>query len=226
MNYKRYYKNYDNECLFCGEKSGKYELCKDCYHLAEDEIIIQNENGNWIKNIKKGIEERFYNEDKQYTLNLTPLNEFELNFYNLIRKNIDNKFIIDPQTNLQTIIKTNTNKRNDELFRNIDYVIFEKINYSPILAIELNGLQHKTNAYNQERDKSVQSILKDAQLPLLNIDIKILKKLNYNKEQKLSNIINEVINYTYDGYTELCKKSNNSKTILTWAEKQIKELAK
>ena len=217
---------YKKECEYCGEYSGKYNLCSECYSMAEEGLIIKNYNGYWVKNIKKGIEERFYNEDKNYSLNLSPLNEYEIRFYDLVRKSLSKKFIIDPQTNLQTIINTNTNTRNDELFRIIDFVIFEKSNYAPILAIEINGMQHKYNPYYRERDKSVQAILKDAQLPLLNIDVRTLKNISSRKDKKLAAIINEVIDYTYEGYIELCKKTNNSKTLLTWAETKIKELAR
>ena len=52
-NAKYYYNNYktQNDCLYCGEPSGKYELCKNCYDLSKDEIIIIMENG--LKMLKK-----------------------------------------------------------------------------------------------------------------------------------------------------------------------------
>lgn len=32
-----------NTCAYCGEDSGRYELCRDCYQMAKDEIIIKND---------------------------------------------------------------------------------------------------------------------------------------------------------------------------------------
>ena len=164
-------------CEFCGKYSNKYELCNECYELSKENYIIKNDKGIWIKNIKKGIENRFYNENKSYFLKKELLNEFEMRFYKLIRKSINYKYLIIPQINLQTIIETDSNKRNDELYRNVDFGLFYAKSYKPFLLIELNGSQHYTNSYNIERDKSVKNILKKVELPLLTIDIREIKKM-------------------------------------------------
>ncbi len=170
-------------CKFCGESSNKYELCYDCYNLSQIEYIIKDKNGNWIENVKFGNEYKFYDKTKVYTLKKDLLNEYEMRFLNIMKKTLKSKFLIIPQVNLQTIIQTNTYTRNDELFRNIDFIIFIAKQFIPILAIELNGRQHYTNEYWKERDNSVKQILRDVNLPLLTIDIKDLKKMS-DKEIK------------------------------------------
>lgn len=212
----------ENEsCKFCGDYSGKYELCKECYYLSKEETIIKNENGIWVKNPRKGNEYKFYDENKIYKLKNNLLNNYEMEFFNLVRSFLNKKYVIIPQVNLQTIVETNTNTRNDELFRNIDFIIYHIKNYTPFLAIELNGNQHYTNEYWKERDKSVRLILKDIGLPLLTIDIKDFRKIAPKDLQK---IIKEVVKYINPNFiTKLLGKSNNLLD-LTWAENKIKKL--
>lgn len=211
----------DESCKFCGDYSGKYELCKECYYLSKEETIIKNENGIWVKNQKKGNEYKFYDENKIYKLKNNLLNNYEMNFFNLVRSFLNKKYVIIPQVNLQTIVETNTNTRNDELFRNIDFIVYHIKNYTPFLAIELNGNQHYTNEYWKERDRSVRLILKDIGLPLLTIDIKDFRKI---AQKDLQKIIKEVIKYINPNFiAKLLGKSNNILD-LTWAENKIKKL--
>ena len=46
-------------CEFCGEYSGKYPLCLECYNLANDKVIIKNEDGEWVENVRLGNEYKF-----------------------------------------------------------------------------------------------------------------------------------------------------------------------
>lgn len=169
---------YNNHCAFCGQNSYNHELCNECYNLSKEDYIIKNELGKWVKNIRKGNEYKFYDETKTYSLKENLLNEYEMRFFNLVRYTLRTKYVIIPGVNLQTIIDTDSNKRNDELFRNVDFMLFHAKEYKPFLAIELNGQQHYNNEYWKERDKSVRTILNQVKLPLLTIDIKDLKRLN------------------------------------------------
>lgn len=213
--------NSNNRCQFCGEYSGKYELCPECYNLAKEEYIVKTDNNRWIKNVKKGIEYKFYDKTKNYSLKENLLNENEMRFFNAVRNSISDKYVIIPQVNLQTIVETDTTTRNDELFRNLDFIIYHTEKYIPFLAIELNGQQHYTNAYWRERDKSVKSILNDIGLPLLTIDIKNLTKMDDNQIEK---IINKVIRYLNPGFFSKIFKKQIDKMDLTWAEEEIKKL--
>lgn len=212
-----------NICLYCGEDSGRYELCRDCYQMAKDEIIIKNEQGKWIKNVRKGNEYKFYDENKKYTLKKNLLNEWEMRFFNIVRMSLKTKYVIEPQVNLQTIIETNTNTRNDELYRNIDFVIYYAKKYIPFLAIELNGQQHYTNEYWKERDKSIKNILNQAQLPLLTIDIKDIKKM---KDNDIYNLMRKVINYLDPSFFKKLFKKQNNKMDLEWTKEIIEEKTK
>lgn len=208
-----------NTCAFCGMLSPKYELCRDCYNLSKEGIIIKNNNGEWIKNVRKNNEYKFYDENKEYILKQEILNKFEMRFYNIVRQALKLKYTIIPQVNLQSIISTNTNTRNDELYRNVDFALFHSKSFVPFLIIELNGQQHYTNEYYIERDKSVKSILDRVQLPLLTIDIKDIKKMS---DYEIYNLMRKVINYLNPNFfTKLFGKVGN-KMDLSWVKKEIK----
>lgn len=203
-------------CEYCGEFSGNLPLCADCYNLAKENAIVKNENGKWVKNVRYGNEYKFYDPTKIYTLKSDLLGKYEMLFFNAIRKKLSRKYIIIPQVNLQTIIDTDTSTRNDELFRNIDFMIYYANKFRPFLAIEINGKQHYTNDYWIERDKSVKSILSDVKLPLLTIDVEDIKKTDKKHIQKL---VLQVIKYLNSNkYSE-----QKDKMDLKWAEDMIKK---
>lgn len=210
-------------CEYCGKYSGRYELCSDCYHLSQEEYIIKNEKGLWIKNIKKGNEYKFFDETKKYILKTNYLNEFESRYFNIIKKYLNKKYLIIPQVNLQTIIETDSNKRNDELFRNVDFVIYYAKTYTPFLVIELNGQQHYNNEYTKERDKSIKQILNIVQLPLLTIDIIDLKRLTNEQLFYITKLAIKQINPSF--LTKLFHKDIN-KMDLSPAYKKLKQFLK
>lgn len=206
-----------HECKYCGELT-TYELCRDCYQLSKENIIIKNDQGKWIKNVIKGKEYKFFDSNKEYILKQDILNEYEMRFYNIVRKTLKLKYTIIPQVNLQSIISTNSNKRNDELYRNVDFALFYSKTFTPFLIIELNGQQHYTNEYYKERDKSVKQILDKVQIPLLTIDIKTIKRMT---DKDIYKIMAQVISYLNPGFFKriFCKPVN--KMDLTWATKKL-----
>ena len=88
----------------------------------------------------------------------------EIAFFNKFRE-LNAKYIIIPQVNLASIIEKRGGKYHSELFRNIDFGIFD-INYNLLLLIELNDKSH-TNIKRKDRDLKVKKILSDCQIPLL-----------------------------------------------------------
>ncbi len=206
-----------HECEYCGQLTN-YELCRDCYQLSKENIIIKNDDGKWIKNVIKGNEYKFYDSNKEYVLKQDILNEFEMRFYNIVRKALKMKYTIIPQVNLQSIISTNTNKRNDELYRNVDFALFYSKTFTPFLIIELNGQQHYTNEYYKERDKSVKQILDKVKIPLLTIDIKTLKRMS---DKEIYNIMAQVISYLNPGFFKRIFGKAGDKMDLTWATKKL-----
>ncbi len=127
----------------------------------------------------------FYNSNKKYFLKNNFLNQYEMILYKILEEKLDKKYVVFPQINLQSIIETNTKQRNDELYRNLDFVIFYRDSLKPALAIELNGMLHKNNKYKQLRDESIKKILASANLKLITITSEELRSLNaievYNK---------------------------------------------
>ena len=211
-------KNYDNECAYCGEYSGKYELCNECYNMAKEDIIIRNENNEWIRNVRKGNEYKFYDKNKHYYLKENLMNEWEMRFFDIVRNNLKRKYTIVPQVNMQSLIDTDTNTRNDELYRNLDFVFYYDKEFTPFLVVELNGQQHYTNEYWKERDKSVKTILNEVQLPLLTIDIKDIKNLT---DEEIWNIINKVILYLNPSMLKKIFSKTINKMDLSWVSKLL-----
>lgn len=91
----------------------------------------------------------------------------------ILQKLIPQDYSIFPQINLSHIIGVkNSFKDHDNLFwaidhRSVDYVIFDK-NFSPILAVELNGGSHFQ--YNRKnRDEAIKNILNKSGINLLTI---------------------------------------------------------
>lgn len=98
------------------------------------------------------------------------MSESELIFYNYFKK-LEPDYIVLPQINLATIIKkvkTHSEYQN-ELFRNIDFCIFNK-NYEILLAIEINDNTHKKYE-RRKRDEKVKDILKKSNIDLLTYNV-------------------------------------------------------
>ena len=90
----------------------------------------------------------------------------EQKYYEAIKKAVPNDFLLYPQINLATVIeRTDKHKYINELFRNIDFAIFDRA-YNPILLIEINDKTHKERK-RIERDKKVKEILAIANIPIV-----------------------------------------------------------
>ncbi len=143
----------------------------------------------------ENISNRFYNPNKLYVRKNPVLSIYEKKFFKLMREKLGNKFIITPQVNLQSIIETPLSYgRNEELFRNIDFGIFDTEMYNPILLIEVNGKQHQNNDYWKKRDKSVMEIIEKANIGFLTIDNEDFKK---NIERIANDIVDAVLKLEY-----------------------------
>ena len=106
-------------------------------------------------------------------------------FYNVIKK-LNNKYIIIPQVNLATIINKKTKSYCNELFRNIDFGIFDK-KFNILLLIEINDKTHLQSS-RIERDKKIKKICKDADVPIIFFYTKHFNKPNYIIERILKEI--------------------------------------
>lgn len=109
------------------------------------------------------------NWNQKYYTKKKLLTDNELFFYDCFKK-LDSKYITFPQINLASIIyKHSSNKYRNELFRNIDFCIFDK-DLNILLAIEINDDSHKKNN-RISRDKKVKEILKSCNIELLTYNI-------------------------------------------------------
>lgn len=75
------------------------------------------------------------------------------------------RYIVLPQVNLASIIDKEGEGFRTELFRNIDFGIFDQ-NYRPVALVEINDNSHLRKD-REERDKKVALILKKVRLPLI-----------------------------------------------------------
>lgn len=93
-----------------------------------------------------------------------------------------------PQVNLATIInKDSKYKYQTELYRNIDFAIFDKTLTYPLLLIELNDITHNSNK-RRERDKKVKNICEQAGFKLIAFYTKYDNKEEYIINRILENI--------------------------------------
>ena len=114
-----------------------------------------------------------YEEENEvsYSIRETLITQSEKDFYVGISRAVDlTKYVILPQINLATIIKKEVKGkdkfRQNELYRNIDFVVFERENLRPCLCIEINDSSH--NAPKRKyRDMRVKDICEQAKLPLI-----------------------------------------------------------
>jgi len=122
----------------------------------------------------------------------------EHEFFDVLVASVGDRYYVFPQIHLATILDHKIVGQNcNGAFRHIDeksvdFVLCDKLNIKPILAIELDDRSHE-NKNRKDRDKIVEGILKEARLPLLRIE----NHGNFNKED-----ISQLI-------TDILKKSNN-----------------
>ena len=94
------------------------------------------------------------------------MSETEKEYYYIIKEILEDKFILQPQVNLASVIyKAKNAKYRTELFRNIDFGVFNE-SYEPLLLIEINDRSHEQKQ-RIERDEKVRWICNEAGIPLV-----------------------------------------------------------
>lgn len=119
------------------------------------------------------------------------MTNYEQKFYDKLNY-LSNEYLIVPQVNLASIIEKKSNIRfHTELFRNIDFGIFDKNTKEILLLIELND---KTHTYNirKKRDKSVRNICAEAGIKLITFYTSYANETEYviNRIKKEINELN------------------------------------
>jgi len=105
------------------------------------------------------------------------MTEYELEFYKKI-KELESEYKIIPQINLATIIKKINKGYINELFKNIDFAIFDKEYKKVLLLIEINDKTHDKNN-RKDRDLKVKKICNDANIKLITFYTKYPNEKEY-----------------------------------------------
>ena len=121
----------------------------------------------------------------------TFMTNYERYFYNIFKElERELNIIVHPQVNLATIIQKEGNSRYiNELFRNIDFAIFDKDYNEIILVIEINDKTHSAKS-RKRRDIRVARILESADIKLIKFYSKYPNKEDYVKNRIKDEILN------------------------------------
>lgn len=118
------------------------------------------------------------------------MTSIEKYFYNVLTKNFAEKYIVVPQVNLASIInkeKKYVSEYQNELFRNIDFGIFDKDTTAPLLLIEINDKTHNYKK-RQYRDIKVQEICEQADIKLIKFYTEYSNKEDYIVKRIIDNL--------------------------------------
>lgn len=130
----------------------------------------------WIKRLFGLIEDEEKSEIKIYERKEF-MSTYELLFYEKI-KDLENGYKIVPQVNLATIVKKINRGYINELFKNIDFAIFDKDYKNVLLLIEINDSTH--NKINRkDRDLKVKKICNDCNIKLITFYTKYPNEKEY-----------------------------------------------
>ncbi|MCM1053520.1 MAG: DUF2726 domain-containing protein [Ruminococcus sp.] len=165
--------------LFSGNSSFLFYIFFTAILAVLKRVLFLSDNTN--NNISYNKARNSYYEPKPF---LTP---YEKDFYNKI-VSLNEEYIVIPQVNLAAIVNKYNAKYRSELFRNIDFGIFNK-NFELLLLIELDDKTHQTYK-RRDRDLKVKKILDDCHIKL----IKFYTYYPNEKEYVLKRIIDNIIN--------------------------------
>lgn len=160
------------KCKVCGAESGKYPLCRECNKKKESgEIIKCTKCQKWhYINIPCEIEEADQEAEAKflYQLKSSLVTNTEMNYLKCIKEVLPEGYLIQPQANLASFIfRTDGAKYQNELFRNIDFIITDLL-YKPLILIEINDKTHLSHD-RVERDKKVANICEEAGIPIIKL---------------------------------------------------------
>ena len=101
-----------------------------------------------------------------YTAKDSIMTASEHAFFNAIKGIVEPRYTIQPQINLASVIeKESFSRYRNELFRNIDFGIFDDM-YRLVLLVEINDQTHMDQK-RKARDQRVKDICKEANIPLV-----------------------------------------------------------
>lgn len=103
-----------------------------------------------------------------YAVKNSLMTDCEKHFFSVIKDILGGTYIIQPQINLASVIeKKSAGKYRTELFRNIDFGIFDH-SYRPLVLIEINDSTHESKK-RKVRDSKVAHLCQMANIPLITL---------------------------------------------------------
>lgn len=106
--------------------------------------------------------------DAYYSVKPRYLSPNEHEYFTVLKNILKDKYLIFPQVPLSQIVeKHSASNYKTDLFRVIDFCIFDK-SYYPLLCVEINDTSHLKKD-RSKRDQKVGDILKSARIPLLTL---------------------------------------------------------
>lgn len=148
---------------------------------------------NYFKNNKTNLNKNKndLNKNKEQIYFKKPLiSQYEKYFFDILTENFQNDFYIIPQLNLASCIekkKEFKSQYQNELYRNVDFALISKENYTPVLLIEINDQTHN-QIKRIKRDIKVREICEDANINL----IAFYSNLPNKKEYIIDRIFKEI----------------------------------
>ena len=103
---------------------------------------------------------------KNYRKKLRYMSPAEQSFLRMLRIIVGPRYEVCPQAPLVSVVEKVNGAFRNELFRVIDYVIFDIATAEPKLLVELNDASHNRSD-RAERDRKVAEICDDAGIPLV-----------------------------------------------------------
>jgi hypothetical protein len=118
----------------------------------------------------------------EYTPKKSIMTNCEKAYYKAIKEIIGSEYILQPQINLASVIEKTSNERyQNELFRNVDFGVFDH-DFRLIVLIEINDQTH-IQMDRKIRDAKVHSICEEAGIPLVTFWTQYGVNVQYMKER-------------------------------------------
>jgi len=125
------------------------------------------------------------------------LTKAELVFLKVLRQAINGSYEIVTQVPLGSIVRVKSNSKNYYKYYNqidrkiLDFVLFDKSNFKPLLVIELDDSSHNLPD-RKNRDKFVDKVLGVVKIPILHLPT----RYSYNTSELIDNIKQNMQTYT------------------------------
>lgn len=99
--------------------------------------------------------------------------------------NTQRRCIVQKEVSIAHVFNENNHYKDLFYTGRFDFVVYERDYYKneiPVLAIELDGREHKEDAYVQERDKKKEAICREHGFALIRVENAYARRYNYMKE--------------------------------------------